>query len=792
MLLRGLIYFLTVAFLLCWPVTSHADCEKYLAAQRRAASAIIDARIRKLETLRQRRFDSVSADSSSARAAQVLLEALARDGSPIDLDIYEAFLELDEALPAQPLAETREKGVRPRAPYLRANESWASLVDYFYDSPSALTVTRVEDLNYLRHVLGTARMLDRSVSREEVIRQANKSWQMARLNRFESVREAFTKWIANRSHADIARRLLAKIHAWAKAPKLSAGEAVARQKALRVSQQIAQSSSTFDLFLLENYFEHVHAFGVLENETQSEINNELQATDWRNFSSNLKLGSLSFIADFAESASHDTELKAYLMAILIKMKMSKRDDFATSFEIARWHVDAEIGDVPAPESYQSDLSIFTLIGRRDPYAKPDHVHNTPFVTPLAGEIQVRWNTRLGRLEASLIRAVPLRKHLRVAGDARLVKFLDRYFDYFRNLSSYQDMEIAQHRQYEMNASLVRNTYVVFTRPEFPDEAVATVKIFNGSPIDFTDEQLQRMVNDPQEMQSSIEHVFPHLVLEERKSGGAVREIGRMLSHPVETKKGFPVLMARVADLLYSSGARGSAYFYGVKKVRDHHVNEGAEIVFLPEDLRLPEGSEDKWVMRMSVDELAAKYFSNIFEAIRLRQPPSQFLVDGPTPEMVHSHVAFDGPPGFSAEAAILRQEEGEPTLLITHRQGDDVRHEAMVDNSTLALVVDGMAGTGSSLELENGRLVIVQHNESIGRWRWERRLEVAFIDGEYVITRFQYAGRDTILTRLFENCDFDLLRGVGFKNGKPVTINKTRLRLKTLADHEALHTCSGW
>lgn len=766
-------YFITAVLLLLTHVTSHADCEIYL---------------------------STGANEAQHQNVETLRNALATTGSPIDQEILESLLKLNNLLPI-PLAglSPQQDESRPRSPYLKPNETWDSLFDYFYNSPSALTVTRVEDLNYLRHVLGITQSMPSSASRQEVLSRAHREWHLSRLSRFSQVRENFLRWEGHRSISMMLKDLEAKIQRWSQRPGSTSREQSARQSAaVKAFSNLKTFNSSFDLYLIDKYLSLLLKKDASESDAQEQLDPHLEFTDWRGFSSNLGQGSLDFIIDFAESASHDTELKAFLAAVLLKMEASivqhHNHSFTSTFESSRWHVESELEDLPAPEQYESNLSIFTLVGKR---TLSGHVEQAPlampYVSPMIAEIQVQWNPKLGRLEAWLANKIPLTKDLSVKESPRLMNFLSRYFDYFRSRSSYKEREIDQHLKYEAKSSLARNTYVVFTRPELPDDAVAMVKIFNGSTIDFADARLQRSINLPTKMLSSIETLFPHLTFEERKLGIPIREIGRMLAHPKETRPhAFRILMARIADLLYSSGARGVTYFYGVERVKDHHVKEGAQIVYAPQELRLPIDTEDKWIMRMPVKDLATRYFSQIFEAVRLRRPPPQYLVDSPTPEMIHSHVQFELPGNIHAEAAIIRNDEGDPSLFITHRRGDDIRHEVMIDNSNLGLTIDGLAGTESYLGVSDGRLVIHQQNHAIGRHRWERRLELDFVDGEYIVTRFTYSDRDTLDTKIGGNCDYDLIRGMGIKNGKEIKISKTRIKFKNLTDHEAMYSCSGW
>lgn len=741
MFLRLVFLFSACAFLTSLPVSSYASCEDSLLAPPRT----VQARVKRLN-------DRLRPQNGVAR---LLLEALAQDGSPLDFDIYETYLDILDITTGSVHSKSSNGGTR--SPFFqRCDWEWKSFVAYFYDSPAALTVSRSEDRNYLNHVLATARTMAPGTDLQVVVQAADRSWHLSRLDRFPLVREQYLLWEKTQTHP------------------------------------------TLDLYLIHSYKGLLKKYTIERYATGTSLG--AVPVSWENLSHSLEMGSVSAVEKFAASVAHDTELKAYVLSILSKMinqgRSKRTESFNSAFARARWHVDAQLEDVPAPDQYAAEMRVFTLSGKRDPTQIDSEGRVNPYLLPVAVEVKVSWNAKLGRLESSLVGEIPLtekRGKLRVADSPRLAHFLQDYFDYFRTGSAYSENEINQHLELEKNASLIRNTYVVFTAPEHPDHAVATARIFNGGPIVFSDPVLNQSQNALTEMQTPIEQTFPHLDLKERHEGIPVREIGRMLANPKETKvNAFPVLMARLADLLYSSGARGAVYFYGVKKVTDHHVREGAEIVFTPEELRLPAAAEPKWVMRMGVQEMAVQYFTQIFETVRLRQPPPTFLVDVPSLEDIVSHVQFNGAPGVQAQATILR-DGSSPILLITHKLADDIRYQSALSNAHMGLIADAMSGTESSLSVNSeGNLVIHQQNSSIGRNRWERSLEISYVGGEYVVSRFKLAQFDTLIKNSEDDCDFDLLTGKGTRRGKDVVIATKRLLLKSLTDHEAMYSCLGW
>lgn len=170
------------------------------------------------------------------------------------------------------------------------------------------------------------------------------------------------------------------------------------------------------------------------------------------------------------------------------------------------------------------------------------------------------------------------------------------------------------------------------------------------------------------------------------------------------------------------------------------------------------------------------------------------MVDGIDPNSVVQSVQFTGRPGYIAEAAVVRNGEGqELSLVVVEHKLNDARNYLAIDNDKLGLTVDGMAGTESSLAVsDSGSLLINQQNESVGRNRWSRTLTVAFREGKYLVAGFTLSERDTLDPNAGGSCDYNLLSGRGVRDLKKVKVSTKALDLAKLEDTEKLYTCQGW
>jgi hypothetical protein len=84
--------------------------------------------------------------------------------------------------------------------------------------------------------------------------------------------------------------------------------------------------------------------------------------------------------------------------------------------------------------------------------------------------------------------------------------------------------------------------------------------------------------------------------------------------------------------------------------------------------------------------------------------------------------------------------------------------------------VGGMAGQKPSLELrDNGSLVVVSENETIGRNRWRIELTIAYRNGEMLVGGFTMATRDSVDPEAASFCDINLFTGRGVRNGEAMT-----------------------
>ena len=122
---------------------------------------------------------------------------------------------------------------------------------------------------------------------------------------------------------------------------------------------------------------------------------------------------------------------------------------------------------------------------------------------------------------------------------------------------------------------------------------------------------------------------------------------------------------------------------------------------------------------------------------------------------------------FMPDQAELIAVDGQADLRLTLSDGVGRSREIMARG----IVWRGaMAGTEAALfPSDAGGLVVVSQNSSIGRYRWEERLTLAYRDGAMRVAGVTRSTFDTI-GRKKNDCDLNMLTGEGTVNGVPVVI----------------------
>lgn len=101
-----------------------------------------------------------------------------------------------------------------------------------------------------------------------------------------------------------------------------------------------------------------------------------------------------------------------------------------------------------------------------------------------------------------------------------------------------------------------------------------------------------------------------------------------------------------------------------------------------------------------------------------------------------------------------------------------------------------VAGQTPSIEaLPSGSLLIISHNDSVGRDRWEQKLTVAYRNFEFVVAGYTYSSYDTLDPDNTAQCDLNVLTGKGNSNDKPVATKGELVLLKDWNDDRGQKAC---
>ena len=101
-----------------------------------------------------------------------------------------------------------------------------------------------------------------------------------------------------------------------------------------------------------------------------------------------------------------------------------------------------------------------------------------------------------------------------------------------------------------------------------------------------------------------------------------------------------------------------------------------------------------------------------------------------------------------------------------------------------------MAGTTPTLSVNRaGSLVILFQNDAIGRDRWSQQLTIAWRGGAMVVAGYDYTSRDTLAPDQGGNCDVNYLSGRASRNGKPVKLSTSLIRLADWTDVSPPKAC---
>jgi hypothetical protein len=130
-------------------------------------------------------------------------------------------------------------------------------------------------------------------------------------------------------------------------------------------------------------------------------------------------------------------------------------------------------------------------------------------------------------------------------------------------------------------------------------------------------------------------------------------------------------------------------------------------------------------------------------------------------------------------AVLVESEDGESADLLVFLTGDGDGELRLIRADRIAWM-GSMAGQAPYLERrENGSLVVVSENETIGRDRWRIELTIAYREGSLQVGGFTMHSRDTLDPENVGDCDINLFTGRGIRNGVEI---RTALRASPIEE----------
>jgi hypothetical protein len=167
--------------------------------------------------------------------------------------------------------------------------------------------------------------------------------------------------------------------------------------------------------------------------------------------------------------------------------------------------------------------------------------------------------------------------------------------------------------------------------------------------------------------------------------------------------------------------------------------------------------------------------------------------ESPSFENVLSAVTLDFTGNGQQERAVLVQNKDDGADLYIYLSKDEPTSESVL---ALAEMKKGVVFSGNmwgelpSLDVNGkGSLLIKSGNEAIGRGRWIQTLTVVYRNKEFLIGGIAYTARDTLDPKSGATCDLSLLSGKGLRNGKPIEVKLTPIRLADWSDEKLPRKC---
>lgn len=585
---------------------------------------------------------------------------------------------------------------RPDSPYFRLKHwDWNQLPDYFATKPSRMVFTRLRDLSYLRFALSIAESQHiRSEPTEysdydeykaypehadfpayspntpyrpkplhtmsQVAASIDHQWHLWHLRQI--LPEEAKKYEQWHEHSGYARLTYPdRARAWTAEARTPA-ERAEREKFIRYSAEFRQHNrvSSFDHYILERYFALVRDLDAAISTETMAVDTTTALTQWEALRDGLARGSLDYLEAFLDHNSHDTVRKAYLIRVLDEMhrtlkadprsflSLSKAQRFQNLYRDAFRRIEAATADIPAPPHVETDLHVFTVVGQRAEELTDRPMPEGTIVDPVAVQIKVSWNPKLGKLESNIVKSIPLADADATVLEAmpELKPLVTAYFNRLRRQkNTWTAHQVQTNEDRELNALMLRSTFFVAMKPgEFAvNELVAMSRIFYGGPRAITrsiqqqtgltgvlhkifktqgaslrQPSLQKpvVVGHPE---TFVELDFPDLELPERKSNQPVWELGRLLTTSKAVANSSLGMVHFMSDYFLNMGERGMAYMDAGAGQKELYQAMGAREFENPKPLTSPGDYKPVWILNADLMLMKNHYGRKNYEAIRLRE-----------------------------------------------------------------------------------------------------------------------------------------------------------------------------
>jgi hypothetical protein len=547
-------------------------------------------------------------------SAKGIVENLEKFGSPVDYAIFDAYLKIHENTVG--VFDIRNGGfyydvweaMRPKSDHFQhIHWDWSIFRSYLFDNTRSVMLPRRWDLEYLSFVNETAVRMGGNRPLKAVLEQADHEWTLKNLRADPFLLEKYIQYKNGRSHARIYKTFVDKVNLWIHEPNSVELTKQREKEAQMTLVSFRGSTSIFDLMLMERYFDLVVRYKVEHRlgDTYEMVPKWVHLNDSLAIELGLSYGSLHYMTDFIFQNAHNLKIKAHVLGVLNLMEKNQIEEQSQSFSFFSHFNKAyfdnldQVKKTNAPANYQTDLHIYSR-SMNPSEATVDSLENNI----------VQWNREIGQLQMKTAETYPVARNQNttVRSHPQLKAYVKEYFDQFRTSREFSETELIRDEAAELDSRLLNSTFFVFTRPN-SHRLLSMARLFDG-----TNEK------------TYIESEFPHVEFPERKTNENIYEIGRLLSRPEVKGESLEIIMARIAEHLYTKKMSGTIYFDVKKAVRKFYLRKYPVVeVYNPKQLKLGPKDTPIWVMKMTVEKFIESFFKPEFHSIELRSNP---LVNG--------------------------------------------------------------------------------------------------------------------------------------------------------------------